>query len=124
MDQSILTPKNANKIFIYFDLGKQALYSARGQSLHHIKLGASDQTVSDLSPFISTALTQTQQSFTRSVGLVSLYGVTAFSGKPPSFLTMLIIVLPGLYSCLRYKPKEQGQGVRQRGRRKGENFGS
>lgn len=100
------------------------LYPARQESLHHIKLRGSDWTASDLSPFINIALTQTQQSFTRSVGPVSFYMFTALSGKPPAFLTVFIIMLPGLYSCLNNEPKGQGQGVGQRDRRRGESFGS
>lgn len=42
------------------------------------------------------------------------------SGKPLAFLTVCIIVLPGLYSCLNNQPEGQWQGERQRDR-EGEN---
>lgn len=47
------------------------------------------------------------------MGSVSFYTFTAFSGTLSAFLTVFIVVLPGLHSCLNNEPKGQGQGVGQ-----------
>lgn len=91
------------------------LYPARGESLHGIKLRASNWTASVLSPFINIALTETQQSFTTSVGSVSCY---MLNGKSSAFLTVFITVLSGLYSCINNVPmkdsdREWGKGLEE-----------